>query len=681
MANRLIHETSPYLLQHAHNPVDWYAWGEEALERARREGKPILLSIGYAACHWCHVMEHESFEDQEIARQMNERFVCIKVDREERPDLDGIYMQAVQALTGHGGWPMTVFLTPDGRPFYGGTYFPPEDRHGMPGFPRVLDAVTDTYNNRRGDVLHAAETLTTRLQEASRAHASAELLEASLLRQAHQGLASFHDPTHGGFGGAPKFPQPMTLEFLLRYHHRTGEAQALHMVEQTLESMAFGGIYDQIGGGFHRYATDSHWLVPHFEKMLYDNALLVQLYLHGYQLTGKPLYRRVAEETLDYLLREMRDAAGGFHASEDADSEGVEGKYYVWSPQEIEAALGAEDAALFNEHYGVTQEGNFEGLSILSVPMPSETVAQAVGMSEEELLAKLEPMKERLRELRDKRVHPARDDKVLTAWNAMALRALAQAASVLESDTYRQAAEASGAFLLEQLRRDGRLLRTWRDGRAHLKAYLEDYALLILGLLALHEATFSHRWLRSAKELTDEMLSLFWSDQQQTLFDTGADHEALVVRPRDITDNAVPSGSSAAAEALLLMGMATGDSEYTRRGALLLRSVRDFMAQHPTGFGHWLCALDLYLATSTEVAVVGDPKAPATKSLLQAVHGSYLPNRVLLARNPSDDVLFDTPVLEGRTAVDDRPTAYVCHQYVCELPTSDPEALKAQLAG
>ena len=590
-------------------------------------------------------------------------------------------MQAVQALTGHGGWPMTMFLTPDGRPFYGGTYFPPEDRHGMPGFPRVLDAVSDTYHNRQGDVIEAADTLTARLRDSSHTQASTQLLEESLLREAYRGLASFHDATHGGFGGAPKFPQPMTLEYLLRFHHRTGEAQALQMAEQTLESMAFGGIYDQIGGGFHRYATDSHWLVPHFEKMLYDNALLAQLYLHAYQLTGKPLYRRIAEETLDYLLREMRDPEGGLHASEDADSEGEEGKYYVWSPQEIEAALGPEDAALFNEQYGVTQEGNFEGRSILSVPMPSEALAQTVGISEDELLAKLAPMGERLRELRDKRVQPARDDKVLTAWNAMALRALAWGASVLESDTYRHAAEANGAFLLEQLHVEGRLLRTWRDGRAHLKGYLEDHALLILGLLALHEATFSHRWLRAAVELTDEMLSLFWSEEQQTLFDTGSDHEALVVRPRNIFDNAVPSGSSTAAEALLLMGMATGESEYTRKGTLLLRSVRDFMAQHPMGFGHWLCALDLYLSKPTEVAVVGDPKDPTAASLLRAIHGHYFPNRVLVGLRPNESEPLNTPLLEGRTAVNGSPTAYVCHQYACELPTNDPETLKKLLTG
>ena len=679
MPNRLINETSPYLLQHAHNPVDWYPWGEEALSRAKSEGKPILVSIGYAACHWCHVMERESFENEEIARQMNELFVCIKVDREERPDLDSIYMQAIQALSGRGGWPLTAFLTPDGKPFYGGTYFPPEDQMNMPGFPRVLQAIADAYRSRRDEVVRAAGDLANSIQAAATPQSGTGGLSEEVPTQAYEALASRYDSQHGGFGAEPKFPQPMPLDFLLRYYQRTREPHALHIVEYTLEAMAFGGIYDHLGGGFHRYSTDGQWLVPHFEKMLYDNALAAQLYLHAYQLTRRPLYRRVAEETLEYLLREMHHPSGGFYSSQDADSEGVEGKYYVWSPMELFSELGDQDADFFCRYYGVTVEGNFEGENILYVHEHPERLAEETGVTEEQLLSKLQPMTARLLAVRSGRVPPPTDDKVLTAWNALALRALAQAASLLNNETYLKAAEENAEFILTQLYKDGRLLRTWKDGCSHIKAYLEDYSFLVLGLLTLHEATFSHRWLHDAKRLTDEMLALFWDEAEQTLFDVGGDHEDLIVRPREVFDNAIPSGSSAAAEALLRMAILTGDQEYRRKATLLLESVSSYLSVYSQGFGQWLSALDLQQAASVEVAIVGAPDHAATDALLQAVHSVFLPGRVLVGRHPSDPDGFTSPILEGRTALDGLPTAYVCHGYVCDLPTTDSGVLAQQL--
>ena len=679
MPNRLINETSPYLLQHAHNPVDWYPWSQEALDRATAEGKPILLSIGYAACHWCHVMERESFENEAIAMQMNEHFICIKVDREERPDLDSIYMQAVQALTGRGGWPLTTFLTPEGKPFYGGTYFPPEDSATMPGFPRLLWAVADAYRNRRVEVLRAANDLTRSIQAATLSSGPQETLSPDLLAQAYTTLASRYDAKEGGFGAAPKFPQPMPLEFLLRYHHRTGDPHALRIAEHTMQAMAFGGIYDHLGGGFHRYSTDGQWVVPHFEKMLYDNALVAYLYLQAYQLTGKPLYRRVAEETLDYLLREMRHPQGGLFSSQDADSEGVEGKYFVWTPTEIFHQLGDRDADLLCLCYGVTAEGNFEGENILRLPTPPNDVAEALGMTEEALLAALRPIKNRLLEVRRERVPPLTDDKVITSWNALALRAFAQAGLVLDNPTYLQAAEQTGAFLLEQLYQEGRLLRTWKDGRASLRGYLEDYAFLVLGLLALHEATFSHRWLQAAKGLADQMLELFWDSQHQTLFDVGKDHEPLAVRPREVFDNATPSGSSAAAEALLRMATLTGDQSYRQKATLLLESASSYFAVYSMGFGQWLNALDLHLAEPLEIAVLGKRKDPGTAALLQTVVSRFLPDKTLVGRDPADPNPFPTPILEGRGAVDGRATAYVCHDYACQLPTADPQVLAEQL--
>ena len=553
MPNRLAGETSPYLLQHKDNPVDWFPWGPEALEKAKQEDRPIFLSIGYSACHWCHVMEHESFEDPQTAEVMNALFVSIKVDREERPDLDSIYMQAVQTLTGRGGWPMSVFLTPAGQPFYGGTYYPPDDRHGMPSFTKVLMAVADAYQNKRSDVTDTAGQLTSRLQPAT--VQGTEMLTVDLLQQACQSAKAQFEPAHGGFGSAPKFPQPMTLEFLLRCWARFGDSEALRMATFTMQKMARGGMYDQVGGGFHRYSTDAFWLVPHFEKMLYDNALLSRVYVQAAQATGEPFYRRVAEETFDYVLKEMTHPSGAFYSTQDADSEGHEGKFFVWTPVQTAALLGEDDARVVNHYYGATEAGNFEGRNIFHVPSDASKAAADLGMPEQAVLAIVERARARLYAAREERVHPGLDDKVLTSWNGLMLRSLAEGAAALGRDDYLQAAVKNAAFLLHTMRRDGRLLRTYKDGTAKLMAYLEDYAMLAEGLISLYEATFERRWLDEAVSLADAMVSLYWDPGEGLFYDTASDHESLIVRPRDTFDNAMPSGGSAAAGVLLRLAV------------------------------------------------------------------------------------------------------------------------------
>ncbi|MBF8266839.1 MAG: hypothetical protein HW388_347 [Dehalococcoidia bacterium] len=681
MANRLIDQTSPYLLQHAHNPVDWYPWGEEALLRAREEDKPIFLSIGYSACHWCHVMERESFVDPQTALLMNQSFINIKVDREERPDLDSIYMKAVQAMTGQGGWPLSVFLTSGGEPFYGGTYFPPEDRHGMPGFPRLLTAVAEAYTTRQGDVTRSAAQIISAIQRTDQPHGSPEPLTADLLSRAYTSLKSDFDPQEGGFGTAPKFPQAMALDFLLRYHHRTRDPEALAMVETTLERMARGGIYDQLGGGFHRYSTDPSWLVPHFEKMLYDNALLSRLYLHAYQATGNPLYRRIAQETLDYVLREMTDPQGGFYSTQDADSQGEEGTYYLWTPHEIQQALGPHEAPVIQRYFGVTHEGNFDGRSILYRPRDVSEVAQGMGLEPGEMMAVVERGKNRLLEVRGHRIPPAKDTKVLTSWNGLMMGSMARGAAILHRADYLQAAVSNASFILENLREGQRLLRTWRDGHARLKGYLEDYACLMDGLLALYETTLDISWLREAQALARPMLELFWDEEQGVFYDTGLDHEALVVRPREITDNAMPCGGSMAAEVLLRLSLLlTGEEGFARRAASAMGSVRELMVDFPLGFGHWLGALDLHLSSPQEIAVVGPRDQSATQALLDAIHSRYMPNKVLAGCNPLEPGSWDDiPLLEDKVMMGGSPTAYLCHKYVCYQPVTDPSALAQQI--
>jgi uncharacterized protein YyaL (SSP411 family) len=682
MPNHLINETSPYLIQHANNPVDWYPWGEEAFQKAREEDKPIFLSIGYSACHWCHVMERESFEDPKIGQLMNQNFISIKVDREERPDVDSIYMMAVQALTGRGGWPLSVFLTPQGEPFYGGTYFPPEERHGMPGFPRVLEAMAEAYSNRRGDIAQAVEQITAALKTAGQFEQSSEPLNADSLSQAYDTLKGSFDPEHGGFGTAPKFPQPMALEFLLRHHHRTGDPQALSMAETTLERMARGGLYDHLGGGFHRYSTDPFWLVPHFEKMLYDNALLSRLYLHAYQATGNPFYSGVAQETLDYVLREMTDSRGGFYSTQDADSEGEEGKYFVWTPGEIERAVGDHDAPVLQGYFGVTHEGNFEGRSILYRPQDASEVAQDFGLEPGELLTMVERGKAALLEARGQRVPPATDTKVLTSWNGLMLYSMARGAAIFHRDDYLQAAIANASFILENMRDGHRLLRTYKDGQAKLKGYLEDYACLADGLIALYEATFDYFWLKEALVLAQQIMELFWDEEEGVFYDTGLDHEALLIRPRDVSDGAMPCGGSMTADVLLRLGVFTGDAVYARRASSALKSVREFMGRAPQGAGHWLAALDFHLSSPPEIAVIGPREEAATKALVDRIYGTYLPNKVLAGCNPlGPDPCPDIPLLEDKDMRNGSPTAFVCQNYVCQQPVTEPEALAQQLRG
>jgi uncharacterized protein YyaL (SSP411 family) len=680
MPNRLAKETSPYLLQHKDNPVDWHPWGEEALTKARSEDKPIFLSIGYSACHWCHVMEHESFENDEIAALMNELFVNIKVDREERPDIDSIYMAAVQAMTGQGGWPMSMFLTPDGKPFYAGTYFPPDERGGLPSFPRVLQATADAYRNKRGEITQTTQRVEGYLREQSAAKSSADPLTRDIMSNAYRALAPTFDSEHGGFGRAPKFPQAMTYEFLLRYWHATGDAEALRMVELTLDKMARGGMCDQLGGGFHRYATDAIWLVPHFEKMLYDNAQLASLYLHAWQATGKQEYAGVVHDILSYVEREMLDSSGGFYCAQDADSEGEEGKFFIWNMPEINSILGSERARIARAYWALTDAGNFEGRNILWRPRRDEEVAVELSMSVDALREAISEIRYRLLAERGKRVKPGLDDKVLSSWNALMLKAFAEAGASLNEPRYVDIARSNAEFIMDNLEVDGRLLRTWKasasGGTAKLNGYLEDYAFVIDALLVLYESTFEERWLRESQRLASTMIELLHADG--VFFDTPSDNEQLIVRPRDIFDNATPSGGSMAALALLRLAVFTGNDEYRSIAVSSLRSVRDYMERMPSGFANWLAALDFYLSTPMEIVVIGPRDNDVTEKLLSEASSRYLPNRAV-AGSDSPIVNGVSPLLEGRVLVDGKPTAYVCENYACQMPVTEPEALAEQL--
>jgi uncharacterized protein YyaL (SSP411 family) len=651
MPNRLTDETSPYLLQHKDNPVDWYPWGEEALARARAEDKPILVSIGYSACHWCHVMERESFEDSEIARLMNEHFVCVKVDREERPDIDAIYMDAVQAMTGHGGWPLNAFLTPEGVPFHAGTYFPPQPRHGMPSWPQVLEAVARVWQERRDEVRSQAGRIVGRLQGAAHLEAPGSELRAVDLDAAVQVLRESYDSEHGGWGGAPKFPAASVIEFLL---HRDETEMSLH----TLRAMAQGGMYDQIGGGFARYSVDEAWVIPHFEKMLYDNALLARAYLHAWQVSGDPFFRRVCEETLDWAIREMRQEEGGFASALDADSEGEEGKYYVWSLDEVREALGDELADVAIPYFGMTERGNFEGRN-------NPVLAREDPRQREEI-------RSRLYEARERRVRPGLDDKRLTAWNALMVSALADAGAVLERQDYVDAARRCADFLTTEMQDpDGRLLRTYNRGQAKLAAYLEDHAFLVEALLTLYEATFDPRWFQAARRLADVMIERFADRERGGFFSTASDHEPLIARRKELEDAPIPSGSSAAAFGLLRLGAFTGEYSYEEAAIGALRLLHEVAPQHPAAFGHLLQAIDFHLATVREVALVGEGVEP----LERAVRKAFRPH-IVLAGGPPDDV----PLLAGREPVGGRAAAYVCERFACRRPVTAPEELEALLS-
>jgi uncharacterized protein YyaL (SSP411 family) len=656
MANRLAHETSPYLLQHKDNPVNWYAWGEEALARAREEDTPILLSIGYSACHWCHVMERESFEDPDTAALMNARFVCIKLDREERPDVDAIYMEACQAMTGAGGWPLNVFLTPDQVPFHAGTYFPPESRMGMPGWRSVLEAVADAWDQRRDEIRAGGARIAERLSGGALLAASKEPMDPHSLDDALAGLRSQYDRAHGGFGGAPKFPPASALEFLMR----RGENE---MAAHTLRAMASGGMYDQVGGGFARYSVDPYWLVPHFEKMLYDNALLARAYLHGWQVTGDALFRRVCEETLDWALREMRGPEGGFFSALDADSEGVEGKFYVWAVGEMQDALAGEpDADEAIAWFGATDRGNFEGRNI---------PVRGPGSPE-----RLDDWRRRLYDVRAQRVWPGLDDKRLTSWNALMISALGDAGAVLERSDYLDAASACADFVLRDLRdSEGRLLRTWKDGRAKLNAYLEDHAFLLEALLTLYEASFEARWFAEARALADTMIERFADDGKGGFFETSSDHERLLARRKDLEDHPIPSGNASAAYGLLRLAALTGEHDYEARAVSVLRLLHELAPKHPQAFGHLLQAHDFHLSPVKEVALVGDD----LRSLERVVRGAFRPHLVLAA-SPASGHANGVPLLQGRSSIDGRATAYVCEHFACKAPVTQADELEQLLA-
>jgi uncharacterized protein len=679
MSNRLAYETSPYLLQHKDNPVDWYPWGEEALRRARDEDRPILLSVGYSACHWCHVMEHESFADPEIARLMNEGFVNIKVDREERPDVDAIYMQAVQQMTGHGGWPMTVFLTPQGAPFYGGTYFPPEPRHGLPSFRQILQAIGTAYAERRDEVERSATSLREALEQGMAVNPAPGDIDPGMLQRAFHAIGSGYDYQLGGFGGAPKFPQPMILDFLLRYATRYDSSEALDMVETTLTRMAAGGIRDHLGGGFHRYSVDARWLVPHFEKMLYDNALLTRIYLRAFQATQRADFRAVAEDTLAYVVREMRHHDGGFFSSQDADSEGVEGRFYVWSAPEIDEVLG-EDGPVFRRFYDVSEGGNWEGTSILNTPRSPESVAAEVGISPAELARILEAGRKTLYDRRTRRIWPGRDEKVITSWNAMMLHAFAEAGRVLKPG-YSQIAVENAEFILRELRTDDGIRRTWRDGTAKIDGFLEDHALLVDALLELYSATFEPRWVVEARAIADSMITRFWSPEDELFYDAAADQEDLIFRPRDIYDNATPSGTSAAVHALTRLSRYTGEAAYERIAGRVVHGMADVASRVPLGFGNLLAALSARLAPPSEVAIVGHVDDPDTSALLDTLRRRFLPDTVVALKEPDapeslDDII---PLLAHRSPIDGRATAFVCRNHACRLPVTAPDELDRQL--
>ena len=676
--NHLISETSPYLLQHAHNPVDWYPWGDEALTKAKIEDKPILLSIGYSACHWCHRLREESFEDPAIAAIMNQYFINIKVDREERPDIDSIYMNAVVLLNnGQGGWPLTAFLTPEGKPFYGGTYFPPTPRYGMPGFRQLLDGIANFWHNRRDEVEKSVAEISQHLQQNSLVQNLGQgQLEDTLFEPALSGLLRRFDQDKGGFGQAPKFPPSMTIEFLLRMYLQQGDDDALYMAEHTLKMMAYGGMYDQLGGGFARYSTDNDWLVPHFEKMLYDNALLARVYLHAWQVTGKPLYRRIVEETLDFVVAELRDESGGFYSSYDADSEGEEGRFYVWSATEIEQLLN-EDADLFMVYYDVTEGGNWEGHNILNIKRDPEEVAAELDMDVVEMEEILAAARARLYDLRAERVWPGLDDKVLTAWNGLMLAAFAEAGRILKRDDYTEVAEQNASFLYETMRRkNGRLLRTWKaDGNAKYNAYLEDYAYLADGLLALYQNTFDEKWFIWARELAEIMLAHFTDEANGGFYDTSDDHEDLFQRPKDIQDNATPSANAMAAQVLLKLSLYTGDGRYWDIAEKMTAAMSEWMVRAPTGFAHWLCAAAFIMGEPQEVAIAGEPDAADTQALLEVVNKEYRPNVVVAVGTDGEHVAL----LGERPLHENKATAYVCRRFVCQQPVTEPEALRQQL--
>jgi uncharacterized protein YyaL (SSP411 family) len=684
MPNRLSSAISPYLLQHAGNPVDWYPWSAEALDRAREEDKPIFLSIGYSACHWCHVMAHESFENGQIARLLNEYFVPIKVDREERPELDQLYMEAVQLMTGNGGWPLSVFLTPSLQPFFGGTYWPPQSRGGMPGFDQVLRAVADAWKNRRDEALEHAERLTQLLRDVRQSGESAGPPAAEpgpeLLRNADAVMARSFDPHDGGFGTAPKFPHPLDLRLLLRSWRRTDQGPLLSMVTTTLDQMAAGGIYDHLGGGFHRYATDARWLVPHFEKMLYDNALLAVAYLEGWQATHAGQYARVVRETLDYVLREMTAPEGGFYSTEDADSEGEEGKFYLWTPAEVAAVLGPQAAHAFCHVYDVSEPGNFEGRNILHRSKTLGPSATILGRPLEELEVELASSRRRLMEARSARVRPGRDDKVLVSWNGLTIDALARSGAALGEPRYVDAAASAARFLLSALRsREGSLLHVWRGGEARHDAFLDDYASLANALVSLYEARFEENWIDEAAALADEILRRFHDPAEGGFFYTAAGQESLIARKKDMLDSSVPSGGGLATMALLRLGKLCGRNDYLEAARQSLRACTTLMERSPVGSGQMLLALDFDLGPTAEIVLFGSEDRQATADTLAFLGREFVPNKVVAFR---DERLASAPrspalsaIFAGKQPLPPGPTLFVCEHFSCQSPVTGGEVV------
>jgi uncharacterized protein len=669
MTNRLANETSPYLLQHAHNPVDWYPWSEEAFARARDEDRPVFLSIGYSACHWCHVMERESFEDPEIATILNEDFISIKVDREERPDVDSIYMQAVQMMTGHGGWPMSMFLTPDAKPFFAGTYFPPDDRHGMPSFRRVLEHVVNIYRSRRAEVDEASAELLSGMASQLRVRGNGTPIGHQALSVAAHRITANYDRVHGGFGGAPKFPPSMSLDFMMQVAHRDSE-NAPHLREvitNTLTKMAHGGIYDQIGGGFHRYSVDARWLAPHFEKMLYDNALLARLYTRAWQWTKEPLFARIANETLGFVLREMTSPEGAFYATQDADSEGVEGKFYVWTRAEVLEVLGEEEGRVFCALYDVTEGGNWEGHSILNIPRDPKSVAADLGITLDQLGDIATRGKCKLYGRREQRVRPGRDEKMLSGWNGWMLAAFSEAALAFGRPEYADAARRNGDFLLSRMSSDGRLIR-----HARINGLLEDYSGAGWGLALAYEATEERRFLDAAKRLADQIVDRFLDAEGGGFYDTPTDHEKLITRPKDLFDNATPSGNSVTCELLLRLSLLLGNPDYARIASEALDATWPIAQKYPSGFGFLLGAAEWRASQPKEIALTGD--AAAVEGLRRLIGNEFLPHRVLVSGAGSADL----PLMEARPQ--DRVAAYVCVGYACQEPTSDPERLRQLLS-
>jgi len=682
--NRLINEKSPYLLQHAENPVDWYAWGEEAFEKAKKEDKPVFLSIGYATCHWCHVMAHESFEDEEVAQVLNTYFIAIKVDREERPDIDKIYMSVCQAITGRGGWPLSIFMTHEGKPFFAGTYFPKSSRMGMPGFIDILKKIALLWKNDRGQISEASETITKHLTSISDSGTSPVALDLATLKKGYKQLELTFDPNWGGFGTAPKFPTPHHLTFLLRWHQRSGDSEALNMVEKTLDAMRRGGIFDQMGFGFHRYSVDERWLVPHFEKMLYDQALLAMAYIEAYQVTGNTKYAQVAHEIFTYVNRDMTSPHGGFYSAEDADSEGIEGLFYLFTPHEVTNHLGEEQGNLFCRFYNITEKGNFEeGRSILHTPMALQVFAEKEGMDVRKLEKVLEDARKKLFAIRKRRIHPQKDDKILTSWNGLMIAAFAKGYQAFGNQVYADAARKAADFILKNLKiSGGRLLRRYRQEDAAYPGYLDDYAFLIAGLLDLYEATFEISYLEEAIELNEAMVDIFWDKQGGGLYFTGQGNESLITRSKEVYDGALPSGNSVAALNFLRLSRMTGNINLEQRAEQLIQAFSEQVADQPMAYTQLLIALDLMVGPGQEIVIVGDPTLESTQAMINAVQRSFLPNKVLLLRSQGTEgkrLASLSPFVEDMDSENNRPTVYVCEKYACKTPITDLDKLKAIL--